>query len=306
MMGYVRLLTRQRPQVIVAELVVLAAIVLAVIGRQLAAYDPEQPTANVLVAPSRAYLFGTDASGIDVFSIVVSAFRIDVLIAVVAIGISLVTGVALGALSGYSFNRSRSAGIGSTVILRTLDLVQSIPVFILALALVGMAGQSVRNVVIAVAFVNLPVFARLTRSAVQGIEHREFVPASRAIGIREFGILRAHVLPNSLDSTIAYASIAVGGAVLLTAGLSFLGAGVKPPTPEWGAEIASGSSYVITGEWWISVIPGLVLSTVVLSFAILGDGIRVALQRAHREGELPEHEPATPIEESIEEKVGPA
>jgi peptide/nickel transport system permease protein len=306
MMRHLQLLTRQRPRVIVAELVVLAAVVLAVIGGWLAPYDPEQPTIDVLAGPSRTHLLGTDASGIDVLSVVVAAFRVDVLIAVVSIGISLIAGVALGALSGYSFNRSRSAGMSSTIILRALDLVQSIPVFILALALVGMAGQSVRNVVIAVAFVNLPVFARLTRSAIQGIEHREFVSASRAIGIREFGILRSHVMPNSLDSTIAYASIAVGGAILLTAGLSFLGAGVKPPTPEWGAEIASGSGYIITGEWWISVIPGIVLSTVVLSFALLGDGIRVALQRAHREGELAEHEPSTFIEESIEERVGSA
>jgi len=158
MMRHLQLLTRQRPRVIVAELVVLAAVVLAVIGGWLAPYDPEQPTIDVLAGPSRTHLLGTDASGIDVLSVVVAAFRVDVLIAVVSIGISLIAGVALGAFSGYSFNRSRSAGIASTTILRALDLVQSVPVFILALALVGMAGQSVRNVVIAVAFVNLPVF----------------------------------------------------------------------------------------------------------------------------------------------------
>ncbi len=199
----------------------------------------------------------------------------------------------LGAVAGYGFNGSRAAAWGSAIILRLLDLVQSIPVFILALALVGMFGQTVRNVVIAVAFVNLPVFARLTRAAVRSVEHREFVAASRALGVREAGILGSHVLPNSLDGTIAYASIAVGGAILLTAGLSFLGAGVRPPTPEWGAEIASGAGYIVTGQWWISVLPGLVLSGVVFSFALLGDAARAALERAGRHAVLPGEQPLT-------------
>jgi peptide/nickel transport system permease protein len=276
-------LRRQPAARIVAAGVVAAVAVLAVIGPWLAPYDPERPTAAVLRPPSPAHLFGTDASGIDVLSIILAAFRVDVVIAVVSVGISLLAGIVLGALSGYGFNGNRVSAWASAAILRVLDLVQSIPVFILALALVGMVGQNVRNVVIAVAFVNLPIFARLTRAAVRSVEHREFVAASRALGVRETAILESHVLPNSLDSTVAYASIAVGGAILLTAGLSFLGAGVRPPTPEWGAEIASGAGYIITGQWWISVVPGLVLSAVVLSFALLGDAARAALERAGRD-----------------------
>ena len=276
-------MTTQKPRTIAAAAIVVIAVILAAIGPSIAPYDPERPTADVLRPPSPAHLLGTDASGIDVLSVVLAAFRVDILIAIVAVGVSLTVGIALGAISGYTFNGSRLAQALAALILRALDLVQSIPVFILALAIVGMVGQSIQNVVIAVAFVNMPIFARLTRTSIRGIEPREFVSASRTIGVREVGILGWHVLPNSLDSTIANASIAIGSAILLTAGLSFLGAGVRPPTPEWGAEIATGANYLITGEWWISVSPGILLSIVVLGFALIGDDIRVRLQRARRE-----------------------
>lgn len=277
MVSFVSRLTRQPAARLVAAAIVLAAVLLAVIGPYLTPFNPERPTSAVLLPPSLFHPLGTDASGIDVLSIVLAAFRVDVVIAVVSVGISALAGISLGAACGYGFNGSRLSLWGSTVILRFLDLVQSIPVFVLALALVGMVGQNVRDVVIAVAFVNLPVFARLTRASVRSVEQREFVAASRSIGVHEMRILGSHVLPNSLDSALAYASVAVGGAILLTAGLSFLGAGVRPPTPEWGAEIASGAGYIITGQWWISVVPGLVLSAVVLSFALLGDAVRLAL-----------------------------
>lgn len=268
-------LSRQPVARLIAGGIILAAILLAAVGPWIVPFDPERPTAAVLLPPSLSHPFGTDASGIDVLSIVLAAFRVDVVIALVSVGISALAGVVLGAVSGYGFNGSRASAWGSVTIIRLLDLVQSIPVFVLALALVGMVGQNVRDVIIAVAFVNLPVFARLTRANVRSVERREFVAASRGLGVSEARILASHVLPNALDSVVAYASIAVGGAILLTAGLSFLGAGVRPPTPEWGAEIASGAGYIVTGQWWISVVPGVVLSVVVLSFALLGDAAHV-------------------------------
>ena len=297
MRTHLETMTTQKPRTIAAGAIVIIAVILAAIGPYIAPYDPERPTADVLRPPSAAHLLGTDASGIDVLSVVLAAFRVDILIAIVSVGISLTVGIALGAISGYTFNGSRLAQLLAALILRALDLVQSIPVFILALAIVGMVGQSIQNVVIAVAFVNMPIFARLTRTSIRGIEPREFVSASRTIGVREVGILGWHVLPNSLDSTIANASIAIGSAILLTAGLSFLGAGVRPPTPEWGAEIATGANYLITGQWWISVSPGILLSIVVLGFALIGDDIRVRLQRARREalGGITEAQQAAPI-----------
>lgn len=267
------------PKALFSGVVMGGTLLLAGIGPAIAPYDPERPTPDILEPPSLAHPMGTDASGIDVFSVVLAAFRVDIFIAVVSVGISLIIGVALGAFSAYSFNRRRLASTGSALILRSLDFVQSIPVFILALALVATLGPSIRNVIIAVAFVNVPLFARLTRTSVLSTEGEEFVSAARALGQRESSILLRHVLPNSLDSTIASASVGVGIAVLLTAGLSFLGAGIRPPTPEWGAEIASGANYVITGQWWIGVLPGLVLSFVVLGFAVSGDVIRTMFAR---------------------------
>ncbi|MBB4662104.1 ABC transporter permease [Conexibacter arvalis] len=253
--------------------IVAISLLLAAIGPWIVPFDPERATGEVLLAPSLEHPFGTDASGIDVFSRVVAGFRADVTIAIVAVALSLAGGVVLGALAGFDF-RSPWAGRGRWTILRLADMVQALPVFILALALVGMTGPSVRNVIVAIAFVNLPIFLRLTRGAVLVTQREAYVDAARVMGLPSRVTLRRHVLPNSMEPVIANASITVGFAVLLTAGLSFLGAGVRPPTPEWGATIASGSRNLVTGEWWISVLPGLVLSVVVLGFALLGEGLR--------------------------------
>jgi peptide/nickel transport system permease protein len=296
-----RRLLAQPGRFLLGEAIVAIALLLAVTGPWLAPSDPERPTGDVLLAPSLGHPFGTDASGIDVFSVVVAAFRVDVLIALVSVVIALVGGIAFGALAGYSFNGSRLARVASAIVLRLLDVVQTVPVFILALALVGVAGPSVRNVVIAVAFVNLPIFARLTLTAVRGVESREFVAASRAIGLREGTILRRHVLPNSLEATLATASIAVGGAILMTAGLSFLGAGVRRPAPEWGIEISNGADYVITGQWWISVLPGIALAIVVLGFALAGDAFREGTRRSRGGAVVDEPlSPTAPIETRLE------
>jgi peptide/nickel transport system permease protein len=297
-----RRLLAQPGRFLLGEAIVAIALLLAVTGPWLAPSDPERPTGDVLLAPSLGHPFGTDASGIDVFSVVVAAFRVDVLIALVSVVIALVGGIAFGALAGYSFNGSRLARVASAIVLRLLDVVQTVPVFILALALVGVAGPSVRNVIIAVAFVNLPIFARLTLTAVRGVESREFVAASRAIGLREGTILRRHVLPNSLESTLATASIAVGGAILMTAGLSFLGAGVRRPSPEWGIEISNGADYVITGQWWISVLPGIVLAIVVLGFALAGDAFRETTRRSRGGADVADEpmSPTAPVETRLE------
>jgi peptide/nickel transport system permease protein len=266
----------------VGAVIVAVSILLAIVGPSIVPYDPERATGDVLLAPSSSHLFGTDASGIDVFSRVVAAFRSDVFIALVAVAISSIGGVILGALTGYRF-RSRGSRAASWIVLRLGDVVQALPVFILALALVGMTGPSVRNVVIAIAFVNLPIFLRLTRGAVLVTEREAYVDAARVMGLPPRRILTRHVVPNSLEPVLANASVTVGFAVLLTAGLSFLGAGVRPPTPEWGAAIAAGSKNLVTGEWWISVLPGIVLSIVVLGFALLGDGLRRAWDPAGRQ-----------------------
>lgn len=253
--------------------IVATSLFLAIVGPAIAPHDPESATRDILQAPSGSYPFGTGASGIDVFSYTLAAFRTDVLIAVVSVGIAVTVGVVLGALAGYAHEGPFGKGL-RWVLLRATDLVQAIPVFILALALVGATGPSVKNVIIAIAFVNIPIFLRLTRAAVEARNKEAYVDAARVLGLPDRSILGRHILPNSLDTVIGNASITIGFAVLLTAALSFLGAGVRPPTPEWGATIASGSQHLITGQWWISVIPGFVLSIVVLGFAVFGDAVR--------------------------------
>lgn len=253
--------------------IVGVSCLLAVIGPWIAPYDPEAATRDILLPPSLEHPFGTGASGVDVLSFVLAGFRTDIVIALASVGMALVGGVLLGAFSGFN-HESRLARFVAWLILRFADMIQAIPVFILALALVGMSGPSVKNVVIAIAFVNLPIFLRLTRGAVEVRRREAFAEAARVMGLPDRKVLMRHVLPNSLDSVFANASITVGFAVLLTAALSYLGAGVRPPTPEWGATIASGAQNLITGQWWISVLTGAVLSTVVLGFALLGEALR--------------------------------
>lgn len=256
------------------------SLVLAVAGPWITPYDPQRPTADVLMSPSVSHPMGTDASGLDVFSVTVAAYRTDLLIALAAVALSLVVGIVLGVLAGYSFGGSRPLGILGKAVDRLLDLVQSIPVVILGLALVATFGRGMPSVIAAVAFVNVPVFARLLRSSLKSAERGGLVQACRSVGLSERATLLRHVLPNSLDSTLANASVALGGAILLTAALSFLGAGVRPPTPEWGALISGGANYVPTGQWWISVFPGLVLSLTVVCFALAGESVRDRLSAA--------------------------
>ena len=271
---------RRRWRTGVASLFGLGVVFLTICGPMVAPYNAEKPTPAVLLAPSLHHLMGTDASGIDVFSVVLAAFHVDAFIALTAVSIATVGGVLVGSLAGYSFGGSRLAAFVSALILRILDFAQAIPVFILALALVGTLGPSEANVIVAVTFVNLPFIARLTRTSVRSTEALEFVSACRALGRRELSIFFRHIIPNSVDSSIASASAGVGQAILLTAGLSFLGAGIRPPTPEWGAEIAEGANYVITGQWWIGLFPGLVLAAVVVGFALSGDAIRLSFREA--------------------------
>jgi peptide/nickel transport system permease protein len=271
--GRLRAYARSDRGLRIGAAIAAATLLLAIVGPILAPHDPQASTRDVLEAPSASHWFGTTRSGVDVFSATMAAFRVDVFIALVATLGSLVVGVALGAVAGFRFS-SRTAGASSWMVLRGADMVQALPVFILALALVGVTGPSVRNVIIAVAFVNCPVFLRLTRASVLINQSLPYADAARVMGYSERRVLTRHILPNSLDAVIANASVAVGYAILLTAGLSFIGAGVPQPTPEWGSIIANGSSDLVTGQWWISLLPGIVLGVVVFGFAMLGDGLR--------------------------------
>ena len=260
----------------------LLVILLAVIGPYITPFDPERPTTDVILPPSARHLFGTDASGLDVFSVTIAAFRVDITIALVGVGISFVLGVLLGAVTGFAEALSKGWRAVAAVIDAVLDVFQSLPVTIFALALVAVFGRDVGSVIAAITFVMTPQFARLVRSALKSVVNGGLVASCKVLGLSPSKTLVVHALPNSLSSATAYISVAIGMSVLLVASLSFLGAGVRPPTPEWGYIMSMGANYVATGQWWVSVLPGLVLSVTVVMFALAGDAITSMLGRQRK------------------------
>jgi peptide/nickel transport system permease protein len=266
--------------------IVIVVLALAVIGPHVGPYDPGLTTPRVAVPPPGItewpglvagifagtlphppHWFGTDASGYDIFSRVIAAPRTDLTIALLANGLSLAIGVLLGLVAGYFRNWA------TELLMRVSDVLQSFPVFISAMVLVALAGRSTANIVIALAFVYVPIYIRLTRGEVLSQTQRGFVEAARALGQPELMIALRHVLPNSLTPALIQSSVTIGFAILLTAGLSFVGAGVRPPTPEWGLMISTGANQIILGEWWPSVFPGIAISLTVFGFAVLGNAL---------------------------------
>ena len=252
-------------------------IALALIGPLLTAYDPEIASPrDSLLAPSAEHWFGTNAYGGDIFSRVVHAARLDLWIGFSTVAAAFVIAAPLGALVGYS------RAWWANIIIRVSDFIQSFPIFILAMALVAAAGANVRNLIVVLTLINIPIFLRLVRSEVLGIREHLFIEAARSVGNSRLRIVIRHVLPNALGPAMAQASVQVGFVLLLTAGLSFIGAGVAAPTPEWGLMIAEGARNMTTGEWWISVFPGLALGVAVLGFALAGEGVRNLLDVRNR------------------------
>ena len=266
------------------QLVVLAiffgVIFLTVFGPWLAPFPTETADpARRLLPPGGPHPFGTDENGIDILSRVLAAPRTDVVIGVVATAISVFLGAPLGVLVALYESRG---GAGATafaeIFMRLLEVIQSFPVFVFAMVLVAVFGGSVTNIIIAIAFVNTPVFVRIVRSEVLSLVQRPFAEAAKATGNREIRIGFRHVLPNALPTVIVQVSVTVGFAILLTAGLSFVGAGVKPPTPELGAMIASGAKYLEIGQWWPALFPGLALGLTVFSFGIFGEILTLVME----------------------------
>jgi peptide/nickel transport system permease protein len=254
-------------------IVFVLVLIIAAIGPFVAPYPPTfADPLQRLVSPNVAHPFGTDENGIDVLSRLIAAPRTDVLIAVIATTLSVAIGAPLGVVAGYFEGADRRAMRWiSEGTLRLLDVIQAFPVFILAMVLVAIRGTGPVNVVFAVAFVNFPVFLRLVRSEILSLREHPYAEAAVALGNSELGVGFKHLLPNAWPTVLVQVSVTIGFAVLLTAGLSFVGAGVSPPTPELGAMIASGAKFMILGQWWVAMFPGLLLGLVVFTFAVMGD-----------------------------------
>lgn len=263
--------------VVIGGSLALGSILLAVFGPLLASYPPmEASPGQQLLPPSATHWFGTDDVGMDVFSRVISAPRIDLGIALSATILALTIGTAIGGIAGFFRTW------WSELIMRTSDLIQSFPVFILAMVLVTITGQEIWIVVAVIAFVNVPLYVRLIRAELLSLRERTFVEAAVVLGVPPWRIIRRHLIPNVIGIIINQATITMGVAMLLTAGLSFVGAGVRVPTPEWGLMIATGASSIVTGQWWPSVFPGIALSISVFGFALFGDGVTRMLRSRER------------------------
>jgi peptide/nickel transport system permease protein len=257
----------------IGVVIVLASVFLAIFGPYLARYNLTEATADVNQAPTATHWFGTDPNGYDIFSRVLAAPRLDVTIALFATVFSFVVGTLAGLF--MSFWR----GLLGEIAMRASDTVQAFPLFVLAVVFVTMAGRSTVNIVIVIGILNIPIFLRLIRTQVLSVRERTFVEAARANGDTEVSIALRHVLPNSIAPGLAQASVTMGWAILVTAGLSFIGAGVQPPTPEWGSMIAGGANGIIIGQWWTSIFPGVAMSLTVFGFAIVGEALQSILLR---------------------------
>jgi len=265
---------RRRPAYAVGYAVVGIVTFAAVLAPLIAPYSPiEANPARFLEPPSWDYWMGTDAVGMDIFSRIIYAPRVDLTIAVTGTLISAVIGTLTGALVGYHQEGRGLRAIASGLVMRAADVLQAFPVFVFAIALVASLGQSLQTVIIAIAFVNIPIYLRLMRAQVIAIRQMRFVEASMVAGLSDLQTVMRHIVPNALGPVLAQLSVNVGWSILLTAGLSFVGAGVRAPTPEWGSMIAMGFQNVVTGQWWPSVFPGIALAITVFAFALIGSSI---------------------------------
>ena len=266
---HVKYVISENPVTLFAFGLFIGLIVLALIGPLIAPYDPLATNAgNALQPPSWMHLFGTDHLGRDVFSRVIVATQLDLGIAIAAVGISFIIGSALGSAAGFW------GGWIDRIVGRIIDTVMAFPLFVLAMGIVASLGNSVENIIYATAIINLPFYSRVARSEVAIRRNAGYVQAARLSGCSDLRILITQLFPNILPPMMVQISLNMGWAILNAAGLSFIGLGVRPPDAEWGIMVAEGATFIISGEWWLGMFPGLALMLAVFCFNLLGDGLR--------------------------------
>ncbi|EKE77314.1 ABC transporter permease [Oceanibaculum indicum] len=244
-------------------------VLAALFGPWLVPYDPLATSGDrALQPPSWSHWFGTDHLGRDVFSRVVIATRLDLSISVAAVALSFLAGSVLGSLAGYY------GGWTDRIVGRCLDTIMAFPLFVLAMGIVAAAGNTIENVIYATAIINLPFYARMARAEVNIRREAGFVQAAKLSGNSDLRVLAVHIFPNALPPMMVQISLNLGWAILNAAGLSFIGLGVRPPTPEWGIMVAEGANFIMSGEWWLALFPGAALMLAVFTFNLMGDGLR--------------------------------
>ena len=249
----------------------LAMVLMAVFAGVLAPYSYDtQNLDKMLQPPSSAHWFGTDEYGRDILSRIIFGSRISLEVGFVAVIFSVSIGGVIGAVSGYYGHRI------DNFLMRAMDILLAIPGILLAIAIVNVLGTGLINVMIAVGIASIPTYARIVRASVLSIREQEYVEAAKAIGENDFTIIFRYILPNCMAPIIVQATLGVAWAILSAAGLSFLGLGLQPPTPEWGAMLSEGRQYIYDA-WWITTFPGIAIVLIVLALNIFGDGLRDAL-----------------------------
>lgn len=269
LLGHARYVISENPVTGLAFALFLLISVAALIGPYVVPYDPlATDTSATLQPPSLRHWFGTDQLGRDIFSRVVAATRLDLLIALSSVALVFVMGGFAGLAAGFY------GGWVDRVVSRLADTIMAFPLFVLAMGIVAALGNTVTNIVIATAIINFPLYARVARAEANVRRDAGFVLAARLSGNSDIRILLTQILPNIMPIMMVQISLTMGYAILNAAGLSFIGLGVKPPTPEWGIMVAEGATNIISGEWWIALFPGAALMLAVFCFNLLGDGLR--------------------------------
>ena len=267
-----RQLVFDHPRILIGLLLLLVLVFVALLAPWISPHNPLAVNPDdARLPPGPGHVMGTDELGRDVLSRVMWGGRISLPVAFVAVGVGLTVGGLIGLTAGYR------AGVTDLLLMRLIDAILAFPALILAIALVAALGPSLRNAMIAIGIVQIPVYARLTRAQVLQLKSLDFVTAARALGASPVRIIARHMLPNLLNPLIVQVSLSAAFAMLAEATLSFLGLSAPPPTPDWGFMINTGQSFLINGNWWMTVGPGAAICVAVFGFNWLGDALRDAL-----------------------------
>lgn len=266
---HLRHVVSENPVTLLAAILFMLFVAMALVGPWLVPYDPlASNSAQALKPPSMLHWFGTDSLGRDIFSRVIVATRLDLGIAFSAVFLSFVIGMPLGLAAGFF------GGWWDRIITRLSDTIMAFPLFVLAMGIVAALGNTVSNIVLATAVINLPFYIRVARAEANIRRDAGWIEAARICGNSDARILAMHLFPNSLPPAMVQVSLNLGWAILNAAGLSFIGLGVRPPEAEWGILVAEGAQYIVSGEWWVSLFPGAMLMLAVFTFNLLGDALR--------------------------------
>lgn len=275
----VRAFARSTPTGTIGLILIVTFLFLALLARWIAPFDPTLPFPNdVLSEPGRRFVLGTDGNGMDVLSRTIYGARYAFGIAIPVLMFGMGIGIPIGLYAGYR------GGWFDEITLRVMDAIRVFPSIILALAIVSATGQTLANVVLVIGMLDVPLFARVVRAEVLALRAGGFVEAAVNAGNPTWRILFVHLLPNCLRGSVAQMPIRMAWAVRASATLAFIGVGIQAPTPEWGAMIRQGAEYMVSGEWWVSIVPGVALVVLIIGFSMFGDGLEELLDPRRNRG----------------------